>query len=261
MRRYIHGFTLVEMAIVLIVIATVVGGILVGTSLLKSTQLQSVVADVNRYKNAMKLFQEKYHYFPGDMPGATSVWSTSDNGNGDGFIAGTDGTPVDIGATDWQEHLRAWQHLALSGFIEGSYSGAGATLVVKTNIPLSNFRRGTGFTLHYAKPGMDTSYYRASYRHILVFGNTEDEDGNAIDSDHPAYGPILSHAEALTLDQKLDDGKPSSGAVLAYANNGGDSGVPTPTPDCASAVYNNPIGATYLIGDDRKCSLIFITGF
>ena len=51
-----HGFTLIEMAFVLAIIALVAGGILVGRSLVRDAELRTIITDVDRYKKSIDLF-------------------------------------------------------------------------------------------------------------------------------------------------------------------------------------------------------------
>jgi len=65
------------------------------------------------------MFEERYSYFPGDLPNALDYWpgcnaSSTCNGNGDGILSST-------GA----ETVQAWQHLGLAKMIPGEYAGAG----------------------------------------------------------------------------------------------------------------------------------------
>ena len=64
------GFTLLELSVVLIIIALVAGGIVVGQSLIRSATLRSVMGEYDHYLKAVQEFQDKYLALPGDMPNA-----------------------------------------------------------------------------------------------------------------------------------------------------------------------------------------------
>ena len=66
-----HGFTLMELAIVLVVIALVVGGVVAGQSIVRSSELSSVRGDVVSFSDAIAKFEEHYGGLPGDLPNAT----------------------------------------------------------------------------------------------------------------------------------------------------------------------------------------------
>ena len=54
------GFTLIELAIVLVVIGLITGGILVGQDLIQAGQLRSVISQVEKYETAANSFKLKY---------------------------------------------------------------------------------------------------------------------------------------------------------------------------------------------------------
>lgn len=241
----LRGFTLLELAIVLVIIGFITAGVAVGRSFIRSAEVQSVITDVTNYRNAIKLFKDKYHEMPGDMPNATSFWNTT-NGTGDGFIGASSSTPVNMNG-DEEESPLAWQHLSLGGFITGSYDGSNASWQPGVNIPLSKLA-GNGFTLSYAAPGSDTTYYLARYRHIFVVGKPLPS------TSMPVVSAGILGVDALRIDQKMDDGKPGQGSVLSFTPN------LAATSGCASSA--TAASATYLVTSTTPtCSLIFITGF
>ena len=87
------GFTLIELSITLVIIALIVGGILIGRDLISKTRLNAIVTEAQQLKSAVVTFKAQYGYLPGDMPNATSIWTTAaawgggNNGDGDGSIA------------------------------------------------------------------------------------------------------------------------------------------------------------------------------
>ena len=158
-----RGFSLIELAIVLVILGLLAGGILAGQSLIRSAEVRSVLTDFDRYRLALIIFQERYTYLPGDMPNATIFWGAMTvgtcpnatggtgtqtcNGNGDGII--TDGS---AGVTE--ERFTFWQHLANAGMIEGNYTGIAGPLsrfdaIIGQNIPRSKIQN-TGFSFDYS---------------------------------------------------------------------------------------------------------------
>src|ERR1700754_5054766 len=94
--RHRHGFTLVELSIVLVILGLLVGGVLAGQSLIRAAELRSISTDTTQYRTALFSFREKYNALPGDMINATSFWgdrATGAESCADGAIAnGTPGT-------------------------------------------------------------------------------------------------------------------------------------------------------------------------
>jgi len=168
------GFTLVEIAIVLVIIGLLLGGVLKGQSLIDNAKVKNVIQQSTSLQAAVNAYQDKFRALPGDDAQAIAhVPGASGNGNGDGQIA---------------EYQLAPQHLALGGFITGSFNGT------------------TDF--------MTSAQGGAVYVFNDVVGN---RGGNGIRFDN------LPDTFSEQLDSKLDDGKADSGAVRAsgpYTNNG-----------------------------------------
>lgn len=221
-----HGFSLVELSIVLVILGLLVGGVLTGQSLIRAAELRSVTTEFQKYQAAVNTFRDKYFAIPGDMPNATQFWgaenatlatcvvtaSTSKatcNGNGDGIISYGD-WPV---ANNYYEDFRSWQHLANAGLLEGTYTGvqASATIfhvVIGSNAPPSKLT-SSGWYLHYVGPQVATAgFYDGNYGHALYFG------GNLTNSWNRT--PTLKPEELWNIDTKLDDGKPAFGIVRAF---------------------------------------------
>jgi prepilin-type N-terminal cleavage/methylation domain-containing protein len=216
MKRFSRsGFTLVEISLVLVIIGLIVGGIVVGQSVMRSSQVQSVITDVNTYSNAIRQFQQKYNYLPGDMPTATTFWGVNSSvthndllncawqgvtiasttstcdGNGDGSIDGTNAS------TSWtNEAIMAWKHMQNAGFLgAGKLTGldyqCNGCIQVGTDVPASRVQ-GAGFTINNTKnlwaPLGGAYVYpwgTASYQHVLQFGTSTDTTGATL-------GPALT---------------------------------------------------------------------
>lgn len=262
-----QGISLVEVSVVLVIIGLLAGAVIAGQALMKSSQLQSVLSDVDRFKTAVGSFRDKYKEFPGDMPNATNYWGTDAgcpatpsnvlpkketcNGNGDGYIGDTAGSVLG-GAGNWYETYRLWQHLANSGFIEGQYSGAYSSLIPGIdanpgiNLPASKVTPA-GYSLLNGGVGAAGGVFNAQYHHVIVFGTP---GGNNVSN----YKPAITTDEALMLDQKADDGMPGMGHILSFTS------ALAATPNCATGTTENT--AQYKVASTGiQCSLIFITGF
>jgi prepilin-type N-terminal cleavage/methylation domain-containing protein len=107
----LHGFTLLELSIVLAVIAMLVGGIFAGTSLVRAAELRSVVTDANNYAAAVANFRSQYRGLPGDITNAANYWTSASNGNGDSTITGS-------------ERFQFWYQLNQAAMVDKSFTGA-----------------------------------------------------------------------------------------------------------------------------------------
>src|SRR5438128_2459671 len=81
-----NGFTLIEIAVVLVIIGLVAGSIVGAHSMIRSAQMRNVLVELDNYTKAIGEFQDRYKQLPGDMPYASSYWPGVVDGNGTGRI-------------------------------------------------------------------------------------------------------------------------------------------------------------------------------
>ena len=121
MKSQQSGFTLVEIAIVLVIIGLLLGGILKGQELINSAKAKSFAQDFRTIQTALYGFQDRYKALPGDFSGtrltnsiigatSTTVTATASNGQIEGAWDST---------SAGDESCLFWQHLRLSGFLAG----------------------------------------------------------------------------------------------------------------------------------------------
>ncbi len=223
-----NGFSLVELAIVLVIIGLIVGGILTGQDLIRASELNSVIAEKNKFQTAINTFKIKYNGLPGDMNNAVSYWSTSANGDGDGAIETNN------------ESYRAWQQLSLSGLISGAYTGTHTTggSILDTNTPASALKPG-GWAVFSDTAGWSDSPLAAAGINKLHLGVTR-TTGIPIDD-------ILTPQEANSIDSKIDDGLPTRGKMF---------GTWIGVADCISAA--TAAGVYNLSVTTATCGITFI---
>src|SRR5271155_2823005 len=90
-----HGFTLIELSIVLVIIGLIVGGVLVGQDLIRAAEVRATIAQIEKYNTAVNTFRGKYNALPGDMNAATATafnftarGAFAGEGDGNGVIEG-----------------------------------------------------------------------------------------------------------------------------------------------------------------------------
>lgn len=125
------GFTLVELAIVLVIIGLILAAVLKGQEMIQNAKVKNAINDLRGVSAAYYAYQDRYKAIPGDDLHASTHFNGGTNGNGDGIITGayTDsGTATESGLF--------WQHTRLSGFLTGSstdpaYNALGGKLGVQ----------------------------------------------------------------------------------------------------------------------------------
>lgn len=179
------GFTLIEIAIVLVIIGLLLGGVLKGQELITSARVRNLIAQQDGVKAAYFGFLDRFRALPGDYPQATAnITGATGFGNGNGQIEAA-ATPAS--GSSVQEDIAVWEHLSRAGFINGAYTFAATytTASAPTN-PYTMFLQ-LRYDNVYADGGTATT------RHNL-------KSGNQIPAD------ILAE-----VDRKIDDGNAQLG--------------------------------------------------
>lgn len=259
------GFTLIELSIVIVIIGLIAGGLTVGQDLIRATELNSLIREVNQYKTAINTFNLKYNYLPGDMPNATDYWGNADTGGAGGECSnprsdvgintetcnGDGNGQIGIWWTAHNAHnesFRAWQHLANAELISGSFSGIEGSFghldaIIGENVPSSKIN-GAGFSIVYLgniTTSMD--YFEGKWSNVLVFGSTR-ENTNI----HTGL-PSLTPEAANSIDTKMDDGRPGYGNVRGLKKE-------SMNPNCTTT--NAKETSKWNLGNqDKLCSLNF----
>ena len=239
------GFTLVEIAIVLVVIGLLLGGILKGQQLINSARVRNMADQSSGVQAAYYGFIDRFRNLPGDMtcPAAVAAVGSAvspDNcttvvgGNGNGRID----TVIESGAV--------WSHLSVAGFLTGTYTGITAdgptylTGVANGLVPPNAFQGP--ILLAHLPDYLDGNIEGTVTRLGFSFG------GNI-----PV--PLLRD-----LDQKLDNGIAGSGvlrAVWGQATPAGTFGVIVEATgtDCIDA--SNP-GLWNVDSTNQTCNGVFL---
>ena len=218
------GFTLVEIAIVLVIIGLLLGGILKGQEMITQAKIKNVINDLNGVTAALNSYQDRYRALPGDDKGAALRWPGAAGivaGDGDGVISG-----AYVPAAPGNETAQFWLDLRQAGFI------AGTGLDNPFN-PLSG------------KMGVQTGNGPApKAAPTAVLGSTSTPAVNGF------TGLILCSANlpdkmAISVDAQVDDGIATTGSVRGVDQ----AGAPNPpvTADLKNAQYIEDGTKSYLV--------------
>lgn len=228
------GFTLIEIAIVLVIIGLLLGGVLKGQELINTARVRALNNTVDGVTAAWFSFQDRYRAFPGDYTQASvNLPGSPKDGDGNGIV-GTVTTAAST-ATPAAERAMVWMHLQSAGYITGGYDDAAATVAQAdeygcpvTVCPDNGF--GAGMNLNY---GAMRQAGGSSAHELLT--------GRGI--------PVEVLAE---LDRKVDDGLAGSGAMqLGKAGTSWGGGTEL------SACQGTTAGTYELLNPSSNCAAVF----
>ncbi len=249
------GFTLVELAIVMIIIGLLIGGILKGQELINNARVSSTVAQVKAVESGISGFRDKYNAIPGDIatPGSrlsncTATLCILANGatNGDGQISvaasGTNTFNPGAAIVATSESAASFVQLSAAGMI-GGVSPSATALGSGTSNPTtplggvwvlgtSTGANGTGLV------GPTATAATALQSGIYLALTTR--PGVAVSA---ANGP-LTPVQAGNIDRKLDDGGPNTGIVRATGAGAAATGTNCASSTAVGGVYNENLSGS-----------------
>jgi prepilin-type N-terminal cleavage/methylation domain-containing protein len=216
MRQQQQGFTLVEIAIVLVIIGLLLGGILKGQEMITQAKIKNVVADFSGISAAYYGYQDRYRAIPGDDANAPTRWGVAASASaGDGIVQGTyndtSASPSSVESRLW------WLHLRRAGFV----GGTGDQQPTNAVIGMIGVQTGDGVSPPGATLGGLASI-------IMCSANLPDKI-------------------AIAVDSQMDDGQPGAGGVRAF-----DQTVAGPNPNIGAsastpAAYQETGTNTYVL--------------
>jgi prepilin-type N-terminal cleavage/methylation domain-containing protein len=181
------GFTLVEIAIVMVIIGLLLGGVLKGQEIITNAKIRNLENEFQGVSAAMYSYQDRYNVFPGDDDRANrfpeiSACPSADCGNRDGSIDGDFNS-----STDTEESRLFWLHLRNAGLIKGNPTDK--------KQPLNKFNGQIGVST-----GLDTG-------------------GVTIQTEFIGFTKVPQKV-AIILDTRGDDGLSASGSIYGLKDDG-----------------------------------------
>jgi len=230
-RQYTEGFTLFELSIVIVIIGFIAGGILVGRDLIYASGVRATIAQIERYNQAVRTFEQKYNdQLPGDMNATTATQfgfaargAYAGEGDGNGIIEGVSADAASSNGGQFEgggETLAFWVDLSAVKLIDDSFT------IATPNAPITSIS-GTFINNYFpaAKLGNRNYIYVWSGGWAMNDGINYYGISNITRVTHGLTTgfskPGLTVKQAYDIDNKIDDGMPQTGAVIAMYLNGG----------------------------------------
>lgn len=209
-RKNEAGFSLVELAIALVVIGLLLAGLLKSTEIIENARVNTVVSQVGHYESAITSFKTMYGALPGDMRDPERVTACGGYcavaGNADGMI-------FDQPSADYQggqltgESRRVWIQLAKAGLIQSIDTENDGSAPPKNGVdyPGVPFQGGV-YDIHFSRNTGTTRPLRtpAHYLKTRILPMTTNANN------------VLQAQQAYKIDMKMDDGFPTTGRVIAW---------------------------------------------
>jgi len=262
-----RGFTLIELAIVIVIIGLIIGGIVIGVAMIGNAEIRSVISQIDRYKVAVNSFRIKYNAIPGDIKNAELFGLGHDqngalnicipaNGNGDQRL---DDSYLVLYSLYRGELANFWIHLSNAGLIKERFVPF---------YPVVNF-------WCYVQPRTGLNYPSSAIGNGII-AVTDDSDAGRlffILGSMPWTGtgtntyigvsalghiysltkqPELTALQAFQIDSKIDDGSFNTGTVKAIngwesrSTSGWVTRIPTYSANSVTGcIYNSSYNIDY----------------
>jgi len=179
------GFTLIEIAIVLVIIGLLLGGVLKGQELITGARVRNLISQQDGIKAAFFGFQDRFRALPGDYASAsTNINGVGINGDGNGRIEGPN-----TGGT--YETILAWNHLTAAGFLNGSYTMASSS----TSQPIDTNNPKNPYSVYIQ----------------LIYDNVYGVTAGKPSKHNLKTGSQVPVEIMAEVDRKIDDGLPDAG--------------------------------------------------
>ncbi len=206
-----QGFSLIELAIVLVIAGLLLAGVMRGQELIANAKVKGLAADFRNIPTYLYGYQDRFRVLPGDdhaanthLTGGVNAASTSQAQ--DGVVQGAWNST----STDDESYL-VWQHLRLAGLMNGSTATGAAQYIPRNS--------------------------EGGQIGLATVSNVTELTATGLTGSHLLCSDGILGRYALQLDAMLDDGVGDTGAMRVLTKGA-----------VASAGVNAPVNSTpYLV--------------
>ncbi|MBF2759218.1 MAG: prepilin-type N-terminal cleavage/methylation domain-containing protein [Ectothiorhodospiraceae bacterium AqS1] len=229
-----RGFTIVEIAIVLVVVGLLLGAVMRGQALINSARVRNIIDNVSSIEAAYFGFVDRYRQVPGDWGNEQASAAIGIDINGGGNNDGR----IDNGkSAKWKEPNALWEQLSKAGFLQGEFKGDASEPDSSNRLaPLNPYNR------------------------IMVIGRTDDylDSGTARERLNLVLGGGMPVDVAREVDVKFDDGVPDTGSVrlavstkATFGKKAQSDGKCVADGDGGTKIYD-------VSSDSQDCNLVYL---
>lgn len=234
-----RGFTLVELAIVLIIVALLIGGILKGMELIGNGEITAVTGEYKGLEAATSAFYDQFHAVPGDFAEAANrivgcVGNPCTFAGPQPATVGNGILNVTVGGAPALDEESVWfyNQLRLAYFLK--YFDGTNFLAFGAALPASQLRGGylVGDTRILPLQNFTAGEMRSGIYLVMTADLTGVNDNTG----------AVTPSQAARIDRKIDDGRADNGRVISET----------------TAACRNGAGTGYNeIANDRLCALAY----
>ena len=228
MRKQQQGFTLIEIAIVLVIIGLLLGGVLKGQELIQNARVRNIISQQDSTKAAYFGFLDRYRGAPGDLQEAAALANIPEAG-GVANCGGNGNSLINTNA----ESACAWSHLSRAGFVTGNYSGVLGDVAVNNgfntlNSPTNPFG------------GLVQLIFDVEFADAAGLGAAANARLNV------KTGTNIPATVLAEVDRKIDDGLPQAGTFVFSDWQGAGAAACVAAPNWAIAAGATVCGGATL---------------